>query len=128
MLKIKDNKWYLDFSFFDKKGYKVFALKLKSNSDKSSKAFRIFFKNLNNEAKETKQAGILIVKYLKEGKLSKEEEKEIRVQFYYILKIMGVGVPFIMIPGSSVLIPFIVKLAKKLGIDILPRSFKNKDD
>lgn len=128
MLKIKDNKWYLDFSFFDKKGYKVFASKLKSNSDKSSKAFRIFFKNLNNEAKETKQAGKLIVKYLKEGKLSKEEEKEIRVQIYEILKIMGVGVPFIMIPGSCVLIPFILKLAKKLGIDILPSSFKNKDD
>ena len=39
MLKVKDKKWYLDYSFFDKKGYKDFALKLKLNSDKSSKAF-----------------------------------------------------------------------------------------
>ena len=41
--------------FFEKKGYKDFASKLKLNSDKSSKAFRVFFKNLNNEAKETKE-------------------------------------------------------------------------
>tara|TARA_Y200000002_G_scaffold375440_1_gene377720 strand:- start:879 stop:1265 length:387 start_codon:yes stop_codon:yes gene_type:complete len=128
MLKIKGKKWYLDFSFFDKKGYKDFASRLKLNSDKSSKAFRVFFKNLNNEAKETKQAGILILKYLKEGKLNKEEEKELKIQFYYILKIMGVGVPFFMIPGSTVLVPFLVKLAKKLGVDILPKSFKKKDD
>ena len=30
--------------FFDKKGYKDFASKLKLNSDKSSKAFRVFLK------------------------------------------------------------------------------------
>ena len=44
MLKVKDKKWYLDYSFFDKKGYKDFASKLKLNSDKSSKAFRVFLR------------------------------------------------------------------------------------
>ena len=39
---------------------------------------------------------------------------------------MGIYVPFIMIPGSSVLIPFIVKLAKKLGIDIFQDHLKIK--
>ena len=33
-----------------------------------------------------------------------------------------------MVPDSTVLVPFIVKLAKKLGVDILPKSFKKKDD
>ena len=47
MLKVKDKKWYLDYSFFDKKGYQDFSSKLKLNSDKSSKAFRVFFKNLS---------------------------------------------------------------------------------
>ena len=127
MLKIRDKKWYLDYSFFDKKGYKDFASKLKLNSDKSSKAFRVFFKNLNNEAKETKKAGQLIVKYLKEGKLTKDEEKELKLQFYDVLKIMGVGVPFFMIPGSTVLVPFLIKLSKKIGVDIVPSSFKKKE-
>ena len=60
--------------------------------------------------------------------MNKEEEKELKIQFYYILKKMGVGFPFFMIPGSIVLVPFTVKLAKKLGVDILPKSFKKKDD
>ena len=34
------------------------------------------------------------MKYLKEGKLTKDEEKELKLQFYDVLKIMGVGVPF----------------------------------
>ena len=53
MTEIKNKKKYLDFSFFDKKGYKNFGAKMKLNSEKSSKAFRYFLKNLSNEAKET---------------------------------------------------------------------------
>lgn len=128
MTEIKTKKKYLDFSFFDKKGYKNFASKMKLNSEKSSKAFRYFLKNLSNEAKETKEASLLIVKFLKKGSLTKREEKELKLQFYDLLKIMGVGVPFFMIPGSTILIPFIMKLAKKAGIDIIPSSFKKKED
>jgi hypothetical protein len=128
MTEIKNKKKYLDFSFFDKKGYKNFAAKMKLNSEKSSKAFRYFLKNLSNEAKETKKASLLIVKFLKNGSLTKDEEKELKLQFYDLLKIMGVGVPFFMIPGSTILIPFIMKLAEKAGIDIIPSSFKKKED
>ena len=38
-----DKKWNLDYSFLEKKGYKEFAFKLKLNSDKSAKAFKVFF-------------------------------------------------------------------------------------
>lgn len=72
--------------------------------------------------------GYLVVKYLKEGKLSKKEEKELKLQFYDVLKIMGVGIPFFMIPGSTVLVPFLVKLSRKLGLDIIPTSFKKEED
>ena len=124
MLKVKDKKWYVDFSFFENKESKDFAKKLKLNSDEASKAFRVFFKNLNNEAKETRDAGKLVYKYLKTGNLSTEEEKELKLQFYDLLKVMGVGVPFVMIPGASILIPFLLKIADKLGVDIIPSSFK----
>ena len=33
-----------------------------------------------------------------------------------------------MIPGSSVLVPFLIKLSKKIGVDIIPSSFKKKED
>jgi len=127
MLKKSKSKWSLEYSFLEKKGYKDFASKLNLNSDKSIKALKTFFNNLRKEASETKQAGYLVVKYLKEGKLSKKEEKELKLQFYDVLKIMGVGIPFFMIPGSTVLVPFLVKLSRKLGLDIIPTSFKKEE-
>jgi len=126
MLKIKQKKWYLDFSFFEKKGYSEFAQRLKLNREESSAAFRLFFKNLNNEAKETRDAGKIVYKFLKTGKLSTAEEKELKLQFYDLLKVMGVGVPFVMIPGASILIPFLIRIAEKLGRDIIPSSFKKE--
>jgi hypothetical protein len=128
MLKKSKNKWNLDYSFLEKKGYKDFASKLNLNSEKSVKAFKFFFNSLKKEAKETKQASYLVVKFLKEGKLSKKEEKELKLQFYDVLKIMGVGIPFFMIPGSTVLVPFLIKLSRKLGLDIIPTSFKKDED
>ncbi len=126
MLKVKGKKWYLDFSFFEKKGYGEFASKLKLNNDEASSAFRTFFNNLNNEAKETRAAGKLVYKYLKSRNLSKAEEKELKLQFYDVLKVMGVGVPFVMIPGATILIPFLLKIADRLGVDIIPSSFKKE--
>ena len=128
MLKKSKRKWNLEYTFLEKKGYKDFASKLNLNSDKSIKALKTFFNNLRKEASETKQAGYLVVKYLKEGKLSKKEEKELKLQFYDVLKIMGVGIPFFMIPGSTVLVPFLVKLSRKLRLDIIPSSFKKEED
>ena len=32
-----------------------------------------------------------MIKYMKKGKLTPSEEKELRVQFYDLLKIMGIG-------------------------------------
>lgn len=128
MLKKSNNKWNLDYSFLEKKGYKDFASRLNLNSEKSAKAFKVFFNSLRKEARETKQASYLVVKFLKEGKLSKKEEKELKLQFYDVLKIMGVGIPFFMIPGATVLVPFLIKLSRKLGLDIIPTSFKKEQD
>ena len=128
MLKKSKNKWNLDYSFLEKKGYKDFASRLNLNREKSAKAFKVFFNSLRKEARETKQASYLVVKFLKEGKLSKKEEKELKLQFYDVLKIMGVGIPFFMIPGATVLVPFLIKLSRKLGLDIIPTSFKKDED
>jgi len=124
----KDKIWDIDFSFFEKKGRKEFADKLKDNKEKSTKAIKHFFGNLNEEAKETQQASKVLVKYLKEGKITKEEEKELRTQVYDLLKMMGIGVPFVMIPGSSLLIPFLLKVADKHGVHLLPSAFTKENE
>ena len=73
---------------------KDFALKISKNKEKASKAMRIFLTNLNTEAKETHAASKIIVKFLKDGKVNKEEENELRQQVYDLLKLVGIGVPF----------------------------------
>ena len=125
---MKEKKWEIDFSFFEKKGRKEFADKLKSNREKSTKAIKHFFGNLNEEAKETQQASKVLVKYLKNGEITKEEEKELRTQIYDLLKVMGIGVPFVMIPGSTLLIPFLLKVAEKHGVNLLPSAFSKENE
>jgi hypothetical protein len=55
------------------------------------------------------------------------KKKELKLQFYVVLKLMGLGIPFFIIPVASVLVPFSFNLSTKLGMDILPISFKNEE-
>ena len=115
------------FCLLWKKRKKGIWWKTKKNKEKSTKAIKKFFGNLNDEAKETQYASKVLVKYLKEGYLTDQEEKELRTQIYDLLKITGIGVPFVMIPGASLLLPFLVKVAEKHGLDVLPSSFSKKN-
>lgn len=112
-----------DLELLDKKGAKEFAKKLGENRKKASKAIRIFFNNVGTEAKETKEASKILMKFIREGKVKPEEEKELKQQIYDLLKLVGVGVPFVLIPGSALLIPFLAKIAEKRGVNLFPSSF-----
>ena len=68
-----------------------------------------------------------MVKYLKGGNISKEEEKELKSQIVDIFKAVGLGIPFVLIPGSSLLLPFLVKMAEKKGIKLLPTAFNDSE-
>ena len=57
----------------------------------------------------------------------KMKKKELKLQFYVVLKLMGLGIPFFIIPVALVLVPFSFNLSTKLGMDILPISFKNEE-
>jgi hypothetical protein len=121
--RIKDE----DFAVLEEHGQKDFVSYLKKNRKKTAVAISTFAKNMSSEAKETKDASILIVKFMKDGKISAEEEKELRTQVYDLFKMVGIGIPFFMIPGSSLLLPFMIKVSKRFGINLLPSSF-NKEE
>lgn len=61
------------------------------------------------------------------GKASKEEMELANSEFRNFLKTLGLGA-LLIIPGSVITIPVIVKMAKSLGIDILPKSRANSRD
>ena len=117
----------IDVSIFEKEGKTEFSEKISFHREKTNKAFQELIINLKTEVTETQVASKIFVKYFKEGNVSKEEETELRTQVYDLVKILGIGVPFALIPGASLLMPFLIKIAQKKGIKILPTAF-NEDD
>ena len=123
-----NNKDDIDFTILEKEGKTEFSKKITIHKEKASKAFQELIVNIKTEANETQVASKILVKYIKEGNVSKEEEKELRTQVYDLLKVLGIGVPFAIIPGASLLLPFLIKIAQKKGIELLPTAFNEKKD
>jgi hypothetical protein len=127
MPKSKDS-FEIDVSILEKDGVTEFSEKIKIHKEKTSKAFQELIINIKTEANETHVASKILIKYLKEGNVSKEEEKELKTQVYDLLKVLGIGVPFALIPGASLLLPFLIKLAKRKGIELLPTAFNQQQE
>ncbi|MDG1477872.1 MAG: LETM1 domain-containing protein [Vicingaceae bacterium] len=117
----------VDVSIFEKDGKTEFSEKIKIHKEKTVKAFQDLVINVKTEVTETKVASQILVKYIKEGNVTKEEEKELRTQVYDLLKVLGIGVPFALIPGASLLLPFLIKIAQKKGVEILPTAFNESN-
>jgi len=85
-----------------------------------------FLMCMKTELIQTKDASIIIQKYMKDGSLTKEEESLLKTQFVDSLKIIGVLVPFVLIPGASILMPILIKVASKHNIQLMPSAFNDK--
>lgn len=86
----------------------------------------IFIENIKTQAENTKEASVIIEKYMISGEISKEEENILKTQIVDSLKIVGVVIPFVLIPGSAILMPILIKVAEKHNIEILPTAFRTK--
>lgn len=128
MIEDNDKREEVDFSYFETKETREFSEKLKTHGTKATEVMKTFVSKMGTEAKETHEASKVVVKFLKEGKVSKEEEHELKTQIYDLFKMAGIGIPFMLIPGSTLLMPFLIKLAKKKGIDLLPSAFKKEEE
>lgn len=84
-----------------------------------------FLIDIKKEASETKEATLIIEKYIKVGNITDKEEVLLKTQLIDSLKIVGVIIPFVLIPGASILMPILIKVAKKHDINILPTAFNN---
>jgi LETM1-like protein len=107
---------------------KAFTGYLKSKRVKLTEAFDHFLKNMSVEAAETKEAAKLLQKYAQTGQLSEEEGEAFRKQMYDILKMLGIGIPFFIIPGASIILPILIKLADKMDIHLLPSAFDSEEE
>lgn len=82
-----------------------------------------FLHGIRAEYNGDKEACSIIRKYIREGKISNDEEHILKVQLMDSLKIVGIGVPFVLIPGASILMPILIKIADKHNIQLMPTAF-----
>jgi hypothetical protein len=82
-----------------------------------------FLHKIRCEVWETREAGIIASKYIKNKEVTEFEKKFMLVQIFDVCKIILIGIPFAIIPGASILLPFIIKCAYKMGVNLLPSNF-----
>ncbi len=80
---------------------------------------------LSKEREQTRQMMETYFKYT-QGRASDEDMEKANKQFQDFLKTLGLGI-FVILPGAPITIPLIVKLGQKLGVDVIPDSFKDND-
>jgi hypothetical protein len=81
----------------------------------------MFFDVIKKEYGDTKDLLPIIRKYMSHKPISGEEKRKFAVQMKDLVKLIGLGaIAAIPIPGTMLLIPAIVQVAKKFGINLLP--------
>ena len=96
----------------------------------SQEQFGIFLDVLQKEYGDTKDLLPIIRKYIKTGgKISDEEKRIFAKQMKDTAKVLGLGsIAAIPVPGTMLLIPVIVKLFDKFGVNILPEADEPKSE
>ena len=108
-----------DLNFF-----KTIMGKYTSNKTKALSSLNKLKNILASESQETTEMLEIYRKYAAGEELDKDAMDKANNQFTDLIKNVGlIGV--FALPGGLVAIPLLVKLGKKLGIDILPKSYKD---
>ena len=95
-----------------------------SNKDKISSGLKKLKLILATESEQTSKMLDIYKKYISGEEITKSEMEKANTQFADIIKNAGLLGVFAL-PGGLVAIAFLVKVGKKLGIDILPKSYKD---
>ena len=95
---------------------------------KYNKQFKDFFIKLKNQLEFNDDVREILIHYTKNGSITKEDAKKLKEISKDTLKLVGLGSLIILpIPGSTLLMIFLINSAKKVGVDLIPSKFKNKE-
>lgn len=106
------------------KTFEKFNMDTKINKYKDQ--FKEFFTYIKKEIEDTDEMRKVFGKYFRKEEITKEDQELVRHQVKDLLKILGLAAIF-PIPGSILLIPLLVKGAKKVGINLMPSKFNIKE-
>lgn len=76
--------------------------------------------SVHKEEANTKETALIIRKYVHTGQITAEEEHLLKLQVADTLKIVGIVVPFVLIPGASIIMPILIKVAGHHNINLMP--------
>lgn len=97
-----------------------------NNKEKVTEGVKLFFQNIKNHSKDTALASKHLKKLKNGEKLNKQELDDIKKQFIDNLKLVGVVIPSIFLPGGSIVLYLLIKLSSKFNFEILPTNFQKK--
>lgn len=86
-----------------------------------------FLKGLKTEYEGDKEALLIIQQFITTGKINAQQDHILKTQLADSLKILGIGIPFVLIPGASVLMPILIKVAAKHNIELMPSGFTDQN-
>jgi len=84
---------------------------------------RRFFQNLKSELSETRQGIVILTKLARRHRLEPDEMQELKDQ----MKDVARGLPLlalIALPGGGIATVALVRIAEKVGVEMLPSSFR----
>lgn len=105
------------------RAYLYFALNAEYFKDKLVSALEKLKIGLAGETEQTKEM-LRIYMLQSRGEATANEIKYANDQFRDLLKGLGLGV-ILVLPFSPITLPLIIKLGEKLGVDVLPDSFRD---
>jgi len=106
---------------------KVNYLQKKFDREKIKGGLIEFKHKLKEEGGEYKETTQILKKFYKTGSITNEDGEKVKKQLIDTFKMIGLGGIF-MIPGGSVGIIVLVKLAKRFGVNLLPSAWSKTDE
>lgn len=98
---------------------------LKEKGKQTVASTRTFLNDFKQEFSESKEGVVILTKMVKGEKLSPEESSFLKTQLIDI----GKGLPLLAIlaaPGGSIVAAVLVRLADKLGVNLMPTAFQKE--
>jgi len=95
----------------------------------SKEQFKKIVSAMKTQYGDAKAVMPIIYKWIKHGSITDDEREQFKKSFVDTLKLVGLGtIAAAPMPASELLIPLIVKLGKKYGINVLPSSFDSTEN
>lgn len=94
--------------------------------DRYKNKFKSFFITLKDQISSNKKLSDIFSQYIQTRHISKDQYDEIKTIVYDDLKLVGLGsILLLPLPGSNILMLFLIQQSKRLGINLLPSKFES---